>query len=355
MSNLSVKQKYRLIVRYHERSRAASDGESNRSPEVLARQECKLSKAMVSYIRNGRELKDLDKRAHFEGVFRKRVAAEPGSDDYRALWADVQAVVNGNPDPFRKMHVVAAAFGHWSDIALDEERPDAERVLAGRMAQFVLGHYSRGNGGPTVVDVAPTAAGKRGRDVNAAVIEILTRSPTAPPKLFDHGTEVAQELGYRIFRIRLFADRIGWQTPKEDADRAQYYEAEFKAGLATDLMWVHDELEHTEVGHPYRAFVLATHASEWSRASEYGINLLKEFPDLLTARLGGIKPLLEDREVWPGVATMMAHRWHDIPTGLRRVLDNPQPVHVKAISFIREMMAGVKAGEGYLSVLKMGK
>jgi hypothetical protein len=52
------------------------------------------------------------------------------------------------------------------------------------------------------------------------VIEILTRNPTAPPGLFDHGTEVAQELGYRMFRIRLFADRIGWQTPAEDADRA---------------------------------------------------------------------------------------------------------------------------------------
>jgi hypothetical protein len=81
VSNLPDKQKYRLIVRYHERSGAASDGESNRSPEVLAREECKLSKAMVSYIKNGRELKNPKKRAHFEPVFRQRVAFErlPGA------------------------------------------------------------------------------------------------------------------------------------------------------------------------------------------------------------------------------------------------------------------------------------
>jgi hypothetical protein len=106
VSNLSDKQKYRLIVKYHERHRVASDGESNRSPEALAREECELSKAMVSYIKKGRELKDPAKRAHFEDVFRKRVAAEPGSDDYRALWGDVQAVIYGNPDPWRKMYLV---------------------------------------------------------------------------------------------------------------------------------------------------------------------------------------------------------------------------------------------------------
>jgi hypothetical protein len=173
--------------------------------------------------------------------------------------------------------------------------------------------------------------------------------------LFAHGTEATQELGYRIFRIRLFADRIGWQTPTEDADRAQLYEEAFEAGLATDLMWVHEELEHAEVGHPYRAFVLATHASEWSRAGEYGIDVLKAFPDLLTAKVGGINPLLEDHTVWPGVAAMMEHRWHDIPTKLRGILDNPRPEHVTAISRIREMMACVKADDRYLSVLKMGK
>jgi hypothetical protein len=49
------------------------------------------------------------------------------------------------------------------------------------MAQFVEYPYSRGNGGLTVVDVDPAAARKRGREVNAAVIEILKRNPTAPP------------------------------------------------------------------------------------------------------------------------------------------------------------------------------
>jgi hypothetical protein len=169
---------------------------------------------MVSYIRNGRPLKDAKKRAQFEAVFRKRAAAEPGSEDYQALWADVQKAVNGDPDPLRKRHVAAAAYGHWSDIALDATRSDAERLLAGRMAQFVLYSWGRGNGGSTAMDVEPATARRRGADVNAVVIEILARNPTAPPGLFDQASVAAVELGYRIFRIRLFADRIGWQPPR---------------------------------------------------------------------------------------------------------------------------------------------
>jgi hypothetical protein len=356
MSNLADKHKYRLIVRHHERRRAASDGDSNRSPEVLAREECQLSKAMVSYIKNGRDIKHPEKRAHFDSIFRKRVAAEPGSNDYRALWADVQATAHGDSDPLRKRYLVATAYGHWSDIALDKTRPDAERLLVGRMAQFVLYGWSRGNGGATFMDVVPSEAKQKGREVNAAVIEILSRNPTAPSGLFDQGAEAAAaELGYRIFRIRLFADRIGWQTPNCDADRARYYEEAFNAGLSTDLMLVHEELEHAEVGHPYRAFVLATHASEWHRAGEYAIDLLRTFPEILTASVAGIKPMLEDRDVWPGLAAMMVHRWREIPTGLHRVLENPEPRHAGAVSKIRAMMAGVKANERYLSVLGLEK
>ena len=77
VSGLPDKLKYRLVVKYHERHRAASDGESDLSPEALARDECGLSKAMVSYIRNGRPLKDAKKRAQFEAVFRKRAADVP--------------------------------------------------------------------------------------------------------------------------------------------------------------------------------------------------------------------------------------------------------------------------------------
>jgi hypothetical protein len=120
-------------------------------------------------------------------------------------------------------------------------------------------------------------------------------------------------------------------------------------------MWVHDELEHAEVGHVYRAFALATHAGDWSRTGEYGLNLLKAFPDILTTKVGGIKPLLEDRDIWPGVAAMIVHRWHDMSRELRCVLENPPPEHAGAVSSIREMTAGVKAEDPYLSVLAMEK
>ena len=362
MTDLSHKQKFRLIERNCERKRAASDGDSTISPRKMAARKCGFSPALASYVANGRPIKNPTKLAHFENVFRTEVAAEVGSVDYQKLWADVRAVVDGTrAEPLFSAYLVPAAHGQWAAIALDTNRSDAERLLAGRMAEFILYHYTHnrktGFANKYVVEVDPTAAQERGHRVIACLARILASNPTPPPGLFDHGMLAAQELGYQIFRRRLFADHTGWQAKvlTGDADRAQHFADAYNAGMATDLMWLHEELEHSDVGHPCNAFVLATHAGDWPRVGEYGVALLRAFPNLLTEEVGNTSALLDDRPVWPGVAAMMTHRWLDIPPKLRRVSTDPDTKHITALRRIRQMMAGVKVGDPYLSVLKMGE
>jgi hypothetical protein len=362
MSELSHKQKFRLIVRHFERSRASSDGDSVASPKVLARNACGLSRTLAHYVEKGhRDVKNLKKLEQFENVFRTKIVAEPGSPDYQKLWADVRAIVDGTrSDPQFGGYVVPAAYGHWSQIALDPSKSDAQRILAGRMAEFVLFHYGRrrnnGLSNTLVVQVELTAARERGRQVIETLIGVLASNLTPPAGLFDHGSETAREQGYRMLRIRLLADYIGWQgtAATSDAERAQVFAQAYQAGQAAELMWLHEELEGADVGHPNNAFVLATHASDWQHAAEYGISLLKAFPALLTESVGGLSPLLADRTVWPGIAAMMLHRWLDIPTEVRRVLDEPGPDQMTAVRRIRHMVAGVKAGQPYKTVLEIG-
>ena len=370
MFDLPHTQKFRLIVKRYERDRAASDGDSTLSPRRLAENECGISRTSGHILANGGSIKDPGKLTQFENVFRMKVFAEPGSSSYQSHWADVKNTVDKTrAEPRFSRELVPAAYGHWSAIALDENRSDADRILVGRMAEFVLYHFARTpkdkllTGLPERVD--PEAAKIRGREVIDSLVGILSAHPTPPDGLFEQGSKIAQEQGYRMLRIRLHGDYTGWRyahavdwrfsDAPRDTERTRVLEDAYRTGQAQDLMWLHEELEGSDVGHPNSAFVLATHAGDWLRAGEYGARLLQAFPALLTERVKDLSALLDDRTVWPGVAAMMVHRWLDIPAGCRAVLEAPSAQYDPAMALIRRMVPAVEAGASYLSALKTGE
>ncbi len=360
MTVLPDRDKLQLAVRHHERIRAASDGDSKYSPRAQALKACGVSRSTEFYVKQGRSIKSPKTRKGLDEYFRAEIAAEVGSSEYRRLWTSVRALVEGNFTAPNSEYLVGAAYGHWAAIALDADRTDTERLLAGRAAEYVLYHYSRksrlGRSTSFVFAVDADAVEERGLLVIGCLTEILARNQTPPTGLFDHGSNCAQELGYRLFRIRLFGDHAGWvsTTLKDDESRARHFAKAYQAGLAIDLMSLRDA-GLSDVAHPNNAFVLATHAHDWTRAAEYGVTLIKAHPTLLTATIGGLKPLLEDRTVWPGLAAVIEKRWFELPTKIREILTNPAPEHCLAVGHIRQMVAGVRDDSSYLSTLKLGK
>ncbi|WP_368506929.1 hypothetical protein [Bradyrhizobium lupini] len=366
MALLSQRQKFKLIVRHFERTRSSSDGDAILNPEAAARARCGFCRTTGYYVKKGlHEVKDPEKLEHFENTFRE-IVAEPGSRSYQAQFDGMRAIVDrGGSDPQFLRFVVPAAYGHWAQVALDVDRHDAARLLAGRLAEVPLYYYckllldskhQRDPANPVQVD--PRAAHERGIKVMEAVAGILAANLKAPPGLFEHGSATAQEQGYRMLRIRLLSDYTGWQgsLTKDDAVRAEVYAKAYRSGRAEELMWLHEELAETsDVAHSNGAFNLATHAGDWRRAAEYGVALLKAFPALLTEKVDGLAPLLNDRTVGPGIAAMITHRELDIPPKLRRELDEPRPKHKSVMGRIRLMIDGVKADAPYLTVLKIGE
>jgi hypothetical protein len=355
MRGLTHGEMLELIEKHFETLRRQSDGDSEASVKQLARMKVGLSRGTAyKLIVKGEPLKDPEMLKHFEEVFRDLIIAEPGSDPYRQQWASIKKTMEKGDD-FEKLVIIASAMGAWADIALDETRNDAERILVGRLVQYVLFYASRAQSTGTVLDVDPKVAFARGAKVNKEVVKLLLANDMPPPGMFDHCSPEAKARGYSVFRTRLISDELGWNQPITDEGRAELFARAYKNGIASVLMHIDEDFGHRDVTYSYRAFVMATHAGDWHRAGEYALTLLKFFPEILTKKISNIKAMLDDRDVWPGLAALLALRLADIPAGIRATLENPEPHHQNAVDVIYAMMASVHSSQSYLEVLEMEK
>lgn len=131
-------------MRHFERARATTDGDSTVSARAMALRACGICRTTAHTLETGGSIKDLDKRKSFDNAFRTHVAAEVGSEGYRKLWAEVRDAIEGVvPRHLNLEYVVGSAYSHWAGIAVDASQPVADRLLAGRIAEYVLYHYSR--------------------------------------------------------------------------------------------------------------------------------------------------------------------------------------------------------------------
>jgi hypothetical protein len=351
MRKLNDGEKLVLIEKQVERKRKQSDGENTKSVKAEARGICGLSRATAyNLIVKGESLKTLEMRIRFEKVFSELVMAEPGSVNDRRFWESIQETVKNGSD-FEKHTLLSSAVGTWADAALDETKSDAERILMGRACEFVS--HKRHHGKPLGIplDIKPQRAFDRGSKVMEEVVKLLLRNETPPAGMFDHGSPEARRLGYNVFRTRMIADQLGWQMPADDKGRTELLERAYHDGVASTLMQIDDDLGHIDISYSYRAFVLATHAGDWPRAAEYALTVLKFFPAILTQRVSGIKAMLDDNEVFPGLAAMIALRRADLPVGIRNVVENPDARHQNAMRLVNAMTDGIKKTQTYLTVL----
>lgn len=341
------------LLEEHFREQGSWPYESARTPEAAARAAAQISKTLAAALKSGSEraIKAANRIESFDEAVGKFAVAEPGSREYRSLWAEVR---RADPDcEFRPY--VAAAIGLWADIALNETKEVADRFLAGSIAQFVLFHCRDTMGAASLGETTERAR-TRGAEVSAALLKLLAKHPRTPKGLFASGpTAKAIELGYRMFRIRMVGDAIGWMRPKTDAERTEVYVGAYDAGYASDSMWLYEVRGRCDLAFVYRAWQLASHKSDWALAAGYGIAMLKQFPRCLVNKIETIKPLLEDEETWPGLAAVLALRQFDVPESVRDVFENQASAHSAAISRIRAMRAGIIENSKYLTVLALGK
>jgi len=368
-SSFTDQQKAMLVLRSQEEKFRRTDrddvsmtgiGERARTPIMLTGRVVGLGRTKLSLVLNGREQISSRKHAAALDAAVRKVIAEPGPPEYQALWAKVFGLMEqGRPGQEALCFVVPTAYHAWSAIALDPAETVARRLLYGRMAQYVLYrfvHVLKPRSDITLAGITIEEAADLGRRVIDVVARIVAENARPPAAFFEEGTPEARACGFRMFRIRMLAARVGWFGGRlsDDAERARVLTEAFKSGIADDLMWIHEMIGLTEVAHPNNAFNLAVHAGEWRRAAEYGCALLVAFPDLLTSSVGGLKPICEDYTVFPGVAAMLADQTLAMPPAVRELLTERNEKTSAMMPAVEKMIAGGLKNKTYLEMLSLG-
>ena len=325
----------------------------------------------MSGLLNNRDacLKDPGKIAALDRAYSKRVA-EPGSAAYRRRWADIVRRIDATPIREADLCLVDAAYGHWADIALDERQSDAQRMLHGRQAEFVLYNWlksglRRTQDAKRLVVATDSEIRARGLAVIDAVTEILARNPVAPEGFYEVAGDTkaalslsAKSAGYRMFRIRMLSDQIGWRSTisNDDIARAELYANAFRHGLAAGQIWLHSIYGQTEIAYSNNAWHLAMHAGDWATSVRYASLLFAAFPQFLDETVMGLMAVRDDRSSWPGVAAILV-RHDDEHNGLARVreqLGTGGAAFAEMMAAVREMMPLVNQNQDYVTVLTMG-
>lgn len=341
------------------------------SPIIRAGKEIGVGRTVMSRLVNNPDacLKDTGKIVSLDRAYGKRVA-EPGSVLYRRRWVDIVRRIDATSIGELDLYLVEAAYGHWADIAVDERQSDATRLLYGRLAEFVLYNWlSSGSRRTKDAQQLPGATDDdiraRGLSVIDSVAAILARNPVAPEGFYEVGGDakeapspVAKAAGYRMFRIRMLSDQIGWGSTiaKGDIGRAELYARAYHGGLAADLVWLHSIYGRAEIAYSNNAWNLAIHAGDWATSVRYASLLFAAFPQFMAEKVMKLTAVREDRTLWPGIAALLV-RQDDEYNGLARVreqLESGDAAFAEMMEAVRKMVPLVRENHDYLTVLNMG-
>jgi hypothetical protein len=360
---LSQAQKFAFVKRAHEKE----GGEL--SPLERARKSVGTCRTHASMLNNGIDaLKSKRLVSRLNNAFEK-VVATPGNAAQRAMHAEVQKILESRSTEAIECldrYVVPVAYYHLACVALDPQKPVAERLTKGNTAQRAIFDWcyelrgeraKRVRAGLEATMTEPDEAlCERGRAIIDVMIELLGRHREAPDNLFDQtASPSAKASGYRMFRTRLLNDQFGWYGRALDKDdhqgRAELYTKGYRSGLQADLMWLHAIVP--DIAHPNNAWNLAIHAGDWAESVRFAAALLKDYPNLLYEPVMGLPPVYQDKPVWPGVAAIVADsRFYELDQ-TRAQLNHAR--YSEMMMSVRKMVPGIINKNSYVEVLTLEK
>jgi hypothetical protein len=361
MMDFTQRQKAKFILYKFERD--GSDAEDTPRERMAA--QLKIGRTKLYLLLSGKEdLKDPESVEALNKAFAELVA-RPGGEPHRALFARVESAIKARDKTMMEQFLLNAALDTWGPRALDGSRDKGARLLDGSLAEFVL-H----NGLKLVPDRGPGGLVQRtheeirqwGTRVMEVVADILRRHPEPPPGFFGSGNDApnpqAREAGWKVFKIRMQSDEVGWKSEglmKDAAARAELFTRAFETGLHLDLLWLHSIIGENQISWINNAWNLAMHAGDWRQSVQIAAVLFADFPDFLTRDTMTLESVTADPTVWPGIAAIMLDREHSGLETIRRRTSNGGTDFETMMRAVRRMMPGVAAGKDYVAVFEMGE
>lgn len=356
MKPLTHAEMVRMLI-----ARAATEpsSELNIGPQERVRRRLGLSRtAMHNLLRYGKNLTkaSLIARLHHE---MQPVFAEPGSERYRDRIAEIRvALGDGRSLPNLAMmdqFLLEPAFHVWAAQALDTSSPDADRLLQGRLAHRVmydwLKHATRRVGTTGLFTITDAEVAARGIEVVNAMVKIVSNHRQAPAGFFETGNDLARRNGYRMFRVTLAADHLGWMSHKPGVtleERVSILSAAYKRGVHEDIAWV-ATIQPDEIAWLYNAWSMAIHAGDWLGSVKLAGQLFTRWPKILTTCVSGLKPVTDDIDMWPGIAAILQYSdVDDALDALRSQLRGGDAVMEKMMRAIPRVQAAVAADASYI-------
>jgi hypothetical protein len=357
MIDFTQRQKAKFVL--HKFERDGSDAE--KTPRERTAALLKIKRTKLYLLLSGKEqLKEPESVDALNMAFQDLVA-RPGDEPYRALFARAEAAIKARDQAMMEQLLVNSALDTWGPRALDDSRDAAARLLDGSLAEFVLHNGlklvpDRGTSG--LVQRTHEEIRQAGRKVTAAISEILSHHPEAPSGFFGSGNPQAREAGWKVFRIRMQSDEVGWKSEslmKNASARAALFKGKFETGLHLDLLWLHSILGEDQISWINNAWNLAMHAGDWSQSVRIAAVLFADFPDFLVRDTMTLQRITSDPTVWPGIAAIMLDREQDGLEAVRKRAAEGGSGFEAMMRGVRRMMLGVAAGKDYVTVFEMGE
>lgn len=203
------------------------------------------------------------------------------------------------------------AVSRWSEIALDETISPAERMFFGLQASRTLFDcatpsklaYKALQKNPNSKIICPLEIKERG----LAVIDVLKNlviQEDALVRLYGSDDQ-KNHLGMFLLRTRIRSNWLAWQGAHSAPGLAAMLQKAVSEGLIEDLERMADivPMDNAWLNNAWNALI---RTSDWKRSARLGGKLFESFPQMTTKRVLGIRPIFEDRSVWPGVAAILA-------------------------------------------------
>jgi hypothetical protein len=294
--------------------------------------------------------------------------ASPGTNSEQETWQDVTSKLDSCRTDDQALacvarYIIPLAISDWAAVALDPGKLLRDRIIYGHRAQRVFFDCSykidrkrlEEIAGPSrVTNDALTTLGRRLIDT---VVELITKNTEPPPDLFPPGSSSdAVKAGYRFLRIEMHNHQTGWYglSLKDDKLRAKHYAKAYKSGLAHELMWLHSIVRTLEIAYANNAWNLAIHAADWQESLRYADELFKYFPQFISEQVMGLRPVCEDRTVWPGIAAIVSDSRYPGLDCLRDQLGKQRDVFSDMMTSVRRMLPGIVRRLPYHKVMELG-
>lgn len=288
----------------------------------------------------------------------RKLVPQIGGDSEQSLWREVCDALERHVIYADKIDrfLIDTAYYSWSEIALDTTRPDAERLIYGRMSAHVL--HSTVFGilkGKNFQHPKPRKEHliERGYAVSTAVISVLDASPKPPINLFSCD-QAYQEAGYEEFKYRMMNDRIAWEgsTARDLEAVASFMLKKLNEGHGLNLMKLHQKYGHFEPAYANTAWNMAIFAGQWDASIAFADKLFASFPEMLDIEVLGIKPIIEDLSVWPGVAAILADKSSISLQIVREKIENEQGFS-KLKAVVTPMIPLIQQRASYVKMMKL--